>query len=202
VRKINENYLLYSQNPTKEAFEQLYLAAENLVKTVSNNFAKSSKVPVEEFLSLLAFEVWKSTKTFDKTKGTEYSTWLRTRLNQQAIAVTKGKENTYRRRVEVMDTTDENAPTFEVGDELNLEDFVLNKKEADQRQLIDFLTDPTKVDATTTKIVEAFPQYKSITALAKALGLHHMLVRRKLESLIKNYDESAFGDYRDYLYAG
>lgn len=73
------------------------------------------------------------------------------------------------------------------------------KTKADQRQLIDFLV--RNSDASTTAIVEAFPRHKSITALGKALGLHHMQVKRKLEMLACNFDSKQFGDYRDYLVA-
>ena len=78
--------------------------------------------------------------------------------------------------------------------------FRQRKKESDQRQLIDFLVnDPSKVDHDTTLIVSQFPQHSSITALAKALGLHHEYVKRKLRRLSRGYDANRFGDYSEYL---
>ncbi|NHN31181.1 hypothetical protein [Paenibacillus agricola] len=79
-------------------------------------------------------------------------------------------------------------------------DRMYTKKEADQRQLIDFLVnDPSQVDSVTTLIVTNFPKYKSVTALAKALGLNHTTVYRKLRSLASRYDANRFGDLEDYL---
>lgn len=96
---------------------------------------------------------------------------------------------------------DDGAPTLKLlQSDYDLEDSVLRKKEADQRQLIDFLVnDPDKVDPVTTLIVTEFPKYQSIAALAKALGLHHEVVKRKLTALSRRYDANRFGDYRDYL---
>jgi hypothetical protein len=83
----------------------------------------------------------------------------------------------------------------------NLEREVL-MKEADHRQVIDsFVNDPTQVDTVTTLIVTEFSEHQSITALAKALGLHHEVVKRKLRKLSRRYDANRFGDYRDYLSA-
>lgn len=78
--------------------------------------------------------------------------------------------------------------------------YARSKKEADQLQLIDFLeNDPGQVDRDTTLILSQFRQYDSITALAKALGMHHEFVKRKLRKLSRRYDANRFGDVRDYL---
>ncbi|MFF2886694.1 hypothetical protein [Paenibacillus sp. NPDC057967] len=83
----------------------------------------------------------------------------------------------------------------------NLEHEVL-MKEADHRQVIDSLVnDPTQVDPVTTLIVTEFPKYKTVTALAKALGLHHEDIKRKLRRLSRRYDANRFGDYYEYLSA-
>ncbi|MDY7221458.1 hypothetical protein [Halalkalibacterium halodurans] len=92
------------------------------------------------------------------------------------------------------------AATFEIADEFNLEEHVI-KKEEDQRQLISFLADPNRVDAKTTAIVNAFPNYESQTALARALGLDRKTIRQKLKSLAQNYDEEVMGELRLYFFA-
>ncbi|MBO1582675.1 sigma-70 family RNA polymerase sigma factor [Bacillus sp. XF8] len=115
-----------------------------------------------------------------------------------------------RRKYEVYDGPDsdeeENTAMFEtIADDYDLEEHVTKKKEADQRELIDFLTDPGQVnDETTTVIVESFITNDgptTPTAIGKKLGLHHSTVIRKLERLAKRFDERQFGDYRDYLLA-
>ncbi|HDR7310320.1 TPA: sigma-70 family RNA polymerase sigma factor [Bacillus cytotoxicus] len=116
-----------------------------------------------------------------------------------------------RRKYELYDGSDsdeeENTAMFEtIADEFDIEEHVIKKKEADQRELIDFLTDPGEVnDETTTAIVESFLSSENKTptptAIGKMLGLHHSTVIRKLERLAKRFDERQFGDYQDYLLA-
>jgi|UPI0005D0FBA5 hypothetical protein len=89
--------------------------------------------------------------------------------------------------------------------DFNLEDHVVNKmfkkKEADKRQLIDFLLESAKIqnDSTMTAIIEEFPRHKNLNALGKALGLRRNTVARKLSALSRHYDSQRFGDIRDYL---
>ncbi len=100
-------------------------------------------------------------------------------------------------------TEDSEELPIEIADEYTLEQqFFESQTKGDQRQLISHLIDPDKVsDAKTTAIVEAFPKYNSITALGKALGMHHEQVLRRLRKLAKNYDPNEFGDIHDYLSA-
>lgn len=91
----------------------------------------------------------------------------------------------------------------------SFEELTENKKETEQRQLLSFLVDPAKVnDRTTTAIVSTALKdtSKGKTIKAKAIAEELSLPRRdvvtrKLSQLRKNYDESLFGDYRDYLHA-
>ncbi|WP_202822655.1 sigma-70 family RNA polymerase sigma factor [Bacillus cereus] len=116
-----------------------------------------------------------------------------------------------RRKYELYDGPDsdesENTAMFEtLKDDFDLEEYVIKKKEADQRELIDFLADPEQVnDETTTAIVESFLSSENKTptptAIGKMLGLHHSTVIRKIERLAKRFDERQFGNYRDYLLA-
>lgn len=114
-----------------------------------------------------------------------------------------------RRKYELYDgpnsDDDSNTTMFDnIEDDFKLEDQVIKKKEADQRQLIDFLVDPDKViDETTTTIVETFlvSDKPTPTTIGKKLGLHHSTVIRKLGRLAKRYDEKQFGNYQDYLLA-
>ncbi|MFK4304300.1 hypothetical protein ABH892_004440 [Paenibacillus sp. RC254] len=97
-----------------------------------------------------------------------------------------------------IDSSEESALTLNIADSELVEDRVL-KKEDDQRQLIAYLSDPTQVDDVTTLIVTKFSQYDSITALAKALGIHHETVSRKLRKLSRRYDANRFGEIGEYL---
>ena len=93
------------------------------------------------------------------------------------------------------------AANFEFVDDFDLEEQVIAKKKADQRQLIDFLLNGA--DAKTTAIVEAFlaSEKPTPTAIGEALGLHHSTVIRSLKRLAGKFDSKKYGDYNDFLVA-
>lgn len=98
---------------------------------------------------------------------------------------------------QVKDTLLKTAPTVD-----NVETTVIQKEEADHRQVIDFILRAAKPDATTTAIVEAYliaPASASRKEIARSLGLHHEVVKRRLQSLSRHYDANRFGEHYDYL---
>lgn len=114
------------------------------------------------------------------------------------------KMRRYRNRYEFTINNDlaESAPTLTLVSPDNTEEDAMynpRQRESDQRQLIAQLCDPTQVDSVTTLIVTNFSQYPSVTALAKALGLHHEVVKRKIRKLSSRYDANRFGDINEYL---
>jgi hypothetical protein len=104
-----------------------------------------------------------------------------------------------------VDNDDENAATFEIASDFNLEEDVAArmyaKQKDDQRQLIDFLV--RGENARTTAIVQAYltTDHKTPTAIGRHLGLDHKQVSRALTRLASKYDTKQFGDYTDYLVA-
>ncbi|WP_154665822.1 hypothetical protein [Paenibacillus pinihumi] len=186
--------------------DEIYPLYKKRIKAMSKVYSMKSKVPEEEFYSHLSEVLWVAVDNYDIDKSPSLDGWISKLLRNKATdLMRRGEKTHYRRFLLVLDKPydrdNEDAPTLELSDEINIEDTVLRKKEADQRQLIDFLvnSDPSQVDPDTKLIVSRFPQYPSITALAKALGLHHEVVKRKLRRLARNYDANRFGDYRDYL---
>jgi DNA-directed RNA polymerase specialized sigma24 family protein len=107
------------------------------------------------------------------------------------------------RRVELAPKSDDDNDTLtlDIATDISAEEESFRtKKEADQLELIDFLTnDPRQVDHDTTLIVSQFRRYDSITALAKALGMHHEYVKRKIRRLSHLYDANRFGSHIEYL---
>jgi len=91
--------------------------------------------------------------------------------------------------------------TYNLADEFNLEEQIIAKKKADQRQLIDSLLNDA--DETTTAIVATFLAHPkpTATAIAKELGVHHSKVTRALNRLAGKFSTKQFGDYHDYLVA-
>ncbi len=188
-----------------QSFDELFESSKRDILSISIRYHKVSGIPIAEFISQLNEELWLAYRDFNANKGAVLRTWLYGCLKKRAVDVLRFKEGNYHRRRGFLDSTastdETDAPKFEVVANETVEDEVLKIKEADQRQLIDFLVnnDPSQVDPETRLIVSEFSQYPSITALAKALGLHHEVVKRKLRKLARNYDSSRFGDYRDYL---
>lgn len=113
-----------------------------------------------------------------------------------------------RRSFEVYEAVDEDGAAtsrFEIADEFNLEETVVNeetaKRKADQRQLIDFLV--CGENERTTAIVQAYltTDLKTPTAIGKHLGLDHKQVSRALNRLASKFSTKQHGDFRDYLVA-
>lgn len=93
------------------------------------------------------------------------------------------------------------AATYELEDEFRIEDYIIAKKKADQRKLIDHLLNGA--DESTTAIVETFLAHPkpTATAIAKELGVHHSKVTRALNRLAGKFSTKQHGDYHDYLIA-
>lgn len=186
-----------------EGYQQYY----PLIKSISYTKSRQTRIPREEFESGLCEALWEALRTFDDTKSCGIDTWVTRLLKQAATRVIKSKDGTHYQRVyttlDEPNKDDEDTPISKLSDGESTENAFFRrryKKEADQRQLIDFLAnDPSQVDRETRLIVSQFSQYESITALAKALGMHHEFVKRKLRKLSTRYDANRFGDYRDYL---
>ncbi|WP_185819946.1 sigma-70 family RNA polymerase sigma factor [Salibacterium salarium] len=188
--------------------ENLILKYRSLVTSISSKFSRRGNIPYEDFESNLLEELWESIKHFDADKECSLKTWVNIRLRQRSIDMIRdSKEKTYYERFHhysLYAETDEDTGLESLLEEKeSAEQSVIYKnKEADQRQLIDFLCDPDKVtDPTTTAIVAEFSQHDSITALGKALGIHHETIKRKLRRLSRNFDSDKFGDFKDYLSA-
>ncbi|MCM3314848.1 hypothetical protein M3626_20850 [Psychrobacillus sp. MER TA 17] len=188
--------------------ENLIKSNRHLVDVVVSDFAKSRPHLREEIESGLMLELWESVRDYDQTRGAKLSTYVLGRLKRKALNLVNPKKSavaSYYNRL-VAPTTNENGERYTVEEFIDIVysecERIPNTTEADQRQLIDSLCDPSQVDDVTTAIVTNFPRYKNLNALAKGLGLHREVVDRRLRKLARNYDAELFGDYRDYLYAG
>lgn len=191
----------------EEKFNEVFRKYQPLIKQIAKRYSRTSRVPEEEFISGLNAEVWDAYKKYDVGKGTTLDTWMNTTLRSRAIKVATRKEARFHQSIEQLPVSNtEETIHLELEDVAALtpeQEFLrrnYTKKEADQRQLIDFLArDPRQVDHDTTLIVSQFSEYDSITALAKALGMHHEFVKRKLRKLSRRYDANRFGDINEYL---
>ncbi|EOO67482.1 hypothetical protein IKE_02609 [Bacillus cereus VD196] len=141
-------------------------------------------------------------KLFAVSLGNSYKSLLRKLRTRRKYELYDGPDSDENENTAMFETIAKNSD----GSDYDIEEHVIKKKKADQRELIDFLTDPDKVnDETTTAIVESFLSSENKTptptAIGKMLGLHHSTVIRKIERLAKRFDERQFGSYQDYLLA-
>lgn len=202
-RKVNELVLDYKKTKDETIFNQIY----QIVSTEWNNLyvvAKSVLADEHEIQALCEDVLLQCLDQYDGS--TDFIHYYRFCLHRRRASLYKMKKRHYNRKwIEPNnnETDDGDTPiaaTIEcIPDPHTTEELALQTKEADQRQLIDFLL--SGADATTTAIVEAFLKHPkpTPTAIGKVLGLHHSVVIRKLERLAGKFDAKQFGDYRDYL---
>lgn len=176
------------------SFSELYEAHKPMILSVAKSAVKGTPFPLAEMVSELNEEFWRVTSDFDETKSAPFRGVVKYRLRRKSKELFRGKHGTYYDKVKFFEEGEPDAATSETP-----ESVFFDVAESDQRQLIGFLS--KTADAPTKRIVEASlkNRHKSITALGKALGLHHSVVKRKIERLSRNYDPSQFGDYHDYL---
>jgi hypothetical protein len=197
--KLNTLVLTYKNEGNEDVFNEIY---HELIEKRDHQFEKIGKSIRSNYHETRALYEDVLLRCIERYDG---STDFRNFYNAAVALERKGFYGKNKRIFErevyyeaATESTDEpNAATFEFADDYNLEDDVLKTTEADQRQLIGFLT--AKGDATTTAIVEAFlaSERPTPTAIGKQLGLHHSTVTRKLRRLARHFG----GDYRDYLRA-
>lgn len=110
----------------------------------------------------------------------------------------------------VFHSDDPEAATFEPADEFNLEEYLIAKKEDDQRQLIDFLL--SGENERVTAIIQTFLKldcsgksswsFPTANSIAAELGIHHSAVSRTFKRLAAKFEQSKqYDDYNDYLVA-
>ncbi|MGF9711679.1 hypothetical protein [Paenibacillus naphthalenovorans] len=201
--KLNNLVQQYQMSKQAETFREIYLLISNEWKSWVRRDVRRTLSDAHRVLEIYHEALLKAIEIYNKEKGNFIKllqrcvTYLRSREQRDNLVRMRREEISLTVR-----TSDEDAPTSEVASEYNLEDHIHKKKEADQRQLIDFLLDRAN-DPVTTLIVTKFREDEfgkmSITALAKALGLHHEVVKRKLRALSRHYDANRFGDIADYL---
>jgi hypothetical protein len=202
ITKLNRLAIAYKLNPSDDSFSELYHEAKHIFDKVNRGRLVRSgwgdESDADGVFNAVILKLSREPDVLDFTKA------MSTALKNATINFIKSAKSYRKRNALTIDITnhDEDAPTSDVVDNYNLEEDVLSqlrKKEDDQRQLIVSLIDPAKVDNDTTLIVSQFPQHDSITALAKALGMHHEFVKRKLRKLSRGYDANRFGDVNEYL---
>lgn len=189
-------------------FEKVYKTYKWLIEVNATKFSKTSGEDVDDLKSLLNTEMWLIYQNYDKDKG-PLETFLNISLQGKLINYIKGKNNEFNRETTPFSYYEEEGEdgsevSFEVESDYVLINHVLErngelKTDEDKRQLIFALT--SKADPMTTAIVKEFLADVNIkpTAIGRKLGIHHQVVRRKLDSLARNYSERKHGSINEYL---
>lgn len=208
--KTNKNLIVliekYQETGDSCYFDQVFDHFQYLMRGIALKYTRDCQLLYDDLISVLYEKMWECLKNFDSRKTDNLENHLKVRLFRSAINFTQSKQLTYIKKRIPMDTTaEENAATFESGEAIRIEDYVVSrvdgeiKTDQDKLQLIKALT--VNSDAITTAIVNEHlsserPTYASI---GSKVGVHYKKVERVIKGLAKNYDASQHGELNAFL---
>lgn len=206
LTQLNKLAVLHRDEQTQDTFYDLYKEARQLFLKVHIAMTVRGRRGDEHDAEESFDEAVMKLASRDDIEN--FGEALSAALKIKRVFVERGnvrREKRYQVTVDKTEEQDDGSHTAMcvLTDGVSTEDVVIlnltQKKDAQKRQLLSSLCDPAKVDHDTTLIVSQFSQHNSITALAKALGMHHESVKRKLLRLSRGYDANRFGDVQEYL---
>ena len=199
-KQLNNLVLDYRSNRSDEIFRQIYETVSASWKGL-DTIGKSVKACKSEILAayedtlLKSIDVWEATGDFEN--------FLKGNIKRKRCDIYRKKKrlSDFEVYYTPAESEDGSEVAFEIADEFNIEEYVIQKKKADQLALIDSLL--KNADETTTAIVATFLAHPkpTATAIAKELGVHHSKVTRALNRLAGKFSTKQFGDYTEYLVA-
>jgi DNA-directed RNA polymerase specialized sigma24 family protein len=199
-KQLNNLVLDYRSNRSEEIFRQIYETVSASWKGL-DAIGKSVKANKSEILAayedtlLKSIDVWEATGDFEN--------FLKGNIKRKRCDIYRKKKrlSDFEVYYTPAESEDGSEVAFEIADEFNIEEYVIQKKKADQLALIDSLL--KNADETTTAIVATFLAHPkpTATAIAKELGVHHSKVTRALNRLAGKFSTKQFGDYTEYLVA-
>ncbi|ATO50990.1 hypothetical protein P4V86_15495 [Brevibacillus laterosporus] len=208
-RKINSLAILYKQSSDQNVFNELYRELTKDWNRRKKIDSRNTSVDEDSILAMYEDALIKTLDLYDyQERSDEFLHLLNFHISRRRIDI--GRKYTRRLKLErVLTAEEECANTLErISDNFDAvkytsstEENYLEKKERDKRELVSHLIESAKTlsDEVTVKILTEFSKYDSPNKLAKALGLHHETVNRKLRRVSRLYDANRFGDLRDYL---
>lgn len=205
--KLNSLALQYRDTRSNSIFEEIYNEVSPVWERSVQSDAAVAGVDERDMWALYEDVLLKVIEAFDPKKS-DLEHFLNSSLANAKRDLRKEKGRLYRRELfgimKGHGADEESAATldFESSTDIPEEDAVFSvQRKRDQRQLISFLVAQAGDDFT-EKVISLLPSYDfSVTALGKALGVHHSKVARAIKRLSRYYDEQKFGDVRDYLTA-
>ncbi|KAA8750186.1 sigma-70 family RNA polymerase sigma factor [Paenibacillus sp. UASWS1643] len=214
LTQLNSLAVLYKENRTQEAFNDLYKEARQLFLKIHIAMTVRGRRGDEHDAEESFDEAMMSLASRDDVEN--FGEALSAALRIKRVFLERGNVRREKRYQITADQTEEQEDGSHTAmcvltDGVSAEEIAIDnltqKKDAQKRQLLSSLCDPAKVDNDTTLIVSnglqrksgGAPEHKSINALAKALGMHPEFVKRKLRKLSRGYDANRFGDVNEYL---
>lgn len=206
----NENLIRliddFQTNKNQNAFNQVFESFQLLVRNLARKYGRNCPILFDEITSELHERIWKVVEKFDASKTRDVISHFKIHLSRAAIDVTRQRNGSYvKRRIPIDTTTEESAATFESGESIQIEEYVISrldgeiKTDQDKRQLIEALTKNS--DALTTAIVKEHlsSEQPSARQIGRKLGVHHYTVTREIRKLSKNYDATQYGELNAFL---
>ncbi|MEC1707397.1 sigma factor [Bacillus mojavensis] len=206
----NENLIVlidqFQTNEDSKAFNKVFESFQSLVRNLAKKYGRGCPILFDEITSELNERIWRTAETFDKSKTQDVVAHFKIHLTRAAIDVTRKRNGTYvKKRIPLDTTAEENAATFESGEAIRIEEYVISridgeiKTDQDKRQLIEALTKNS--DALTTAIVKEHlsSEQPSARQIGRKLGVHHYTVTREIRKLSKNYNASLHGELNAFL---
>lgn len=201
--KLNKLANAYVQTKCERTFNEIYAEVNTYLSLKAETIANSILADVYDVIALYEDVLIRTLQEF--TEGDFANLFYLALRNARASMYRKNKLRQQYRFSE----TESDAPTLELASDYELEPDVIRrltkKKEAEKRQLLDFILRAAKPDPMTTAIVDeilkddSYAKAVNYRAIAEKLGTYDNAVKRKLRNLAKFYDEKRFGDVCDYL---
>jgi DNA-directed RNA polymerase specialized sigma24 family protein len=195
--KLNNLAASYVVDKSQEIFSEIYSLLTQKWRPTYGAIARSLRTETDEVEELYEDTLMRVLERYDGSGKFERNL-SRALKNARIDFIRSDKRLRSREQLIIDGERGEGTAIPELEYAVDAEDEARQKKE-DQLQLISFLLQ--NADSETTAIISEFGNYESPNALAKAMGIHHEVVKRKLRKLAKSHDASIFGDYRQYLTA-
>lgn len=211
-KQLNSNYVTYRTERTSEAFGRLYEFASTTFEPLHRESLRRGGCPDEHYaketFDNAVFEI------AERDDIVNFTNALSNALKRKRLMIFRTNK---RRRRKICGSIDEMRmsesgeyiPKYEMPSEPSAEDVVFPsmnaKKEAEKRQLLDNLVDRTN-DPVAKQIATKNRDFEgdkfSVNALAKALGIHHQVLDRKLLFLSRKYSPDTDGNIIEYFPEG
>lgn len=162
-------------------FEERYEEFKPVLLSISKRYARSTPIPVEEYESALSEEFFIRYSDFDSRRNNNFGAFMRVVLTQKATRIASRKERKFYDSIVTIDEPDgddeETKYPVELIADVDIEQEIFDVMFVEEQL--------AKADDVTRKILVEFfaDPHVSFREIARKLGLHDKLVKRRLESV-------------------